>query len=162
MAEIEIRLATDSADDVTAVAGQLREMDAFYGDAAPDQTSVERFVRDTVLGHGSATQVALALDGRMVLGSAFFAIIGPSDPLKQLLFLKDIFVNEAARGKGIGEKFMRFLARHAIACGCSRIDLTTGTDSPARTFYDRLGGEVDPNRIFYRFSEPALRDLAGR
>ena len=161
MAEIEVRLATDRADDVAAVAAQLRKMDTFYGDAAPDQASVERFVRDTVLAPGSATHVALALDGSTVLGSAFFAIIGPSDPLKQLLFLKDIFVNETARGKGIGEKFMRFLARHAIARGCSRIDLTTGTDSPARAFYDRFGGEVDANRIFYRFSEPALRNLAG-
>lgn len=161
MAEIEIRLATDSANDVASVAAQLREMDCFYGDTAPDQASVERFVRDTMLAPGAATNVALALDGDTILGSAFFVLIGPSDPLKQLLYLKDIFVNETARGKGVGEKFMRFLARHAIARGCSRIDLTTGTDNPARAFYDRLGGEVDPNRVFYRFSEPALRDLAG-
>jgi len=54
-----------------------------------------------------------------------FALIHPGRRLGGVLFVKDLFVQETARGKGVGEALLRFLAAHARARGIRRLDLTT-------------------------------------
>ena len=77
------------------------------------------------------------------------------------LFMKDIFTLAEARGRGIGQALMAFLAKLAIPRGCSRFDWTAETDNPdAVDFYDRLGARRVAEKVYYRFEGEALKELA--
>ncbi|KMW57175.1 YbjA protein [Candidatus Rhodobacter oscarellae] len=76
--------------------------------------------------------------------------------------MKDLFVSERARGTGLGNLFMRHLARHAVELGCHRFDWTAETDNPrAVAFYDDLKAERVAEKVYFRFSDANLRAFAG-
>ncbi len=109
---------------------------------------------------GLATQVALARQDGKPVGIAFFALIHPGRRLGGVLFVKDLFVLETARGAGIGEAMFRFLAAHARAKGINRLDLTAEPQNAgAQRFYERMGMKVRP-AIFYRLDGEGFSALA--
>jgi GNAT superfamily N-acetyltransferase len=55
------------------------------------------------------------------------------------LYLEDLYVVEAARGKGVGKRLMARLAAIAVERGWGRIDFHVLDWNPAREFYHRLG-----------------------
>ena len=58
------------------------------------------------------------------------------------IFLEDLFVREAFRGRGIGRALLREVARIARREGCYRIRWEVlGWNEPAIQFYKSLGGE---------------------
>ena len=150
---------TDHAD----IVWMNQAMDRYYNphlepSSAEDVTAMLRRIEtDPDL----ATQVVLARRDGKPVGIAFFALIHPGRRLGGVLFLKDLFVVEAARGGGIGEALLRFLAAHARACGIHRLDLTAEPQNEgAQRFYERMGMKVRP-AIFYRLDGESLDALAG-
>jgi GNAT superfamily N-acetyltransferase len=57
------------------------------------------------------------------------------------VYLEDLFVTQAARGKGVGRRLMIRLAAIAVERGWERIDFQVLDWNPARGFYRRLGIE---------------------
>jgi GNAT superfamily N-acetyltransferase len=57
------------------------------------------------------------------------------------VYLEDLFVTQAARGKGVGRRLMTRLAAIAVERGWERIDFQVFDWNPARDFYRRLGIE---------------------
>jgi GNAT superfamily N-acetyltransferase len=55
------------------------------------------------------------------------------------MYLEDLYVTEAARGRGVGRRLMARLAAIAIERGWARIDFQVLDWNPARNFYHRLG-----------------------
>src|SRR5690348_2836577 len=55
------------------------------------------------------------------------------------MYLEDLYVAEAARGRGVGRRLMARLAAIAIERGWARIDFQVLDWNPARNFYHRLG-----------------------
>lgn len=75
--------------------------------------------------------------------------------------MKDLFVSKGARGSGLGEQFMRYLAKHAVELGCHRFDWTAETDNPrAVAFYDELNASRVEEKVYFRFSDVKLRAFA--
>ncbi|AVO45617.1 GNAT family N-acetyltransferase [Phreatobacter cathodiphilus] len=158
--EPTIRLA--GPDDHEAIAAMNRAMDLFYNpqlppSAAGDVTALMRRIEaDPQLG----TLVALAFNEGQPVGIAFFVLVHPGRRLGGMLFVKDLFVVEAARGAGIGEALMAFLAGFARDKGITRIDLTAEPHNEgAQRFYERLGMKVRP-AISYRLEGEGLDALA--
>jgi GNAT superfamily N-acetyltransferase len=86
------------------------------------------------------------------VGLACFVLVRPGHQLAGLIHLKELFVEESARGQAVGTALMRWLADFARARGIGRIDLTTESGNRrARAFYERLGGQ-QMDKVFYRFS----------
>ncbi|WP_262029320.1 GNAT family N-acetyltransferase [Microvirga sp. Mcv34] len=146
-----IRLAT--LDDAPEVAALVQALDLHYGgpEAAQSLAStlamVERSMREA-----EGTRYALAFRDGHPVGLACFAVLRPGFRLSGLLFVKELFVEDQARGQAVGAVLMRWLADHARAQGLSRIDLTTeGTNTRAQMFYERLGAER-MDKVFYRFN----------
>lgn len=154
---IVIRLA--QPQDARAIAGLIDALEAHYGGEACSPESTLAMVRDS-MAEQEGTRHALAfVDGRPV-GLACFAILRPGFRLTGLVFLKELFVEEQARGHAVGAALMRWLADFARARGIGRIDLTTeASNRGARAFYERLGGEP-MDKVFYRFnlSTPVLTE----
>ena len=153
---LDIRLC--GGDDQADVARMNRAMDLFYNPAIEPSPAgdviglLQRIEADPELG----TQIALARQDGEPVGIAFFALIHPGRRLGGVLFLKDLFVIEDARGQGVGEALVRFLAAHARAKGIGRLDLTAEPhNAGAQRFYERMGMVVRP-AIYYRLEGEAL------
>ena len=60
---------------------------------------------------------------------------------RPFLFLEDLVVTEAARGRGVGEALMAAVAREAVARGAVRLEWSVlDWNEGALRFYERLGG----------------------
>ena len=76
------------------------------------------------------------------------------------VYLEDLFVTQAARGRGVGRRLMTRLAAIAVERGWERIDFQVLDWNPARGFYRRLGIEHLDAWLRYGGDAAALRRLA--
>ncbi len=78
------------------------------------------------------------------------------------LYLEDLFVRPACRGRGYGEALLRHLARLALDRGCARFEWSVlDWNEPAIRFYRKLGAVALDDWTVQRVSGAALRRLAG-
>ncbi len=157
---VEVRWAT--TDDAPALAAVLCEMAAHYRQAPLDHHRAAATARQWLGDESPAyPHFALAFAGGEVAGLASVAIAHPGVDLQRLMFLKDLFVRDSARGKGVGRALIGFLAGQCLAKGIGRIDLTTEDwNEGALRFYNRLGAERHGQKIFLRLSGDALNKVA--
>ncbi len=79
------------------------------------------------------------------------------------LYLEDLFVQPAHRGKGYGQALLVHLARLAVARGCGRFEWAVlDWNATAIGFYESLGASVLPDWRITRVTGPALSQLAAR
>jgi GNAT superfamily N-acetyltransferase len=77
------------------------------------------------------------------------------------LYLEDLFVRPAFRGKGYGEALLRHLARAALDRGCARFEWSVlDWNEPALAFYRKLGAVPLDEWTVQRVSGEALIALA--
>ena len=77
------------------------------------------------------------------------------------LYLEDLFVRPALRGKGIGKALLVHLARLARAQGCARYQWQVlDWNAPSIAFYEALGARRLPEWITMRVDGAALERLA--
>jgi len=156
----DIRFA--NIEDATAVALLVREMDRHYrpGEDLRPEADYRRAVEETI-GNREGTRFVLARDGEgRDVGLACVAILRPGRDLRGLLYLKDLYVIEVARGLGIGTRIIRFLAAFATKNDIGRMDFTTDSDNAAaQRLYAALGGVVK-EKVYYTFPTKALNALA--
>jgi GNAT superfamily N-acetyltransferase len=122
--------------------------------------SAER-LRAHLFGSQPYAEVVLAeLDGRPVGFALFFHnystfLTAPG------LYLEDLFVEPAHRGKGIGAALLRRVATLAHERGCGRLEWAVlDWNAPAIGFYERQGARVLPDWRICRVTGEALSRLA--
>jgi GNAT superfamily N-acetyltransferase len=77
------------------------------------------------------------------------------------LYLEDLFVRPAFRGRGYGEALLRYLARLAVERGCGRFEWSVlDWNTPAIAFYRKLGAVALDDWTVQRVAGDALRALA--
>jgi GNAT superfamily N-acetyltransferase len=77
------------------------------------------------------------------------------------LYLEDLFVRPAYRGRGYGEALLRHLARIALERGCARFEWSVlDWNEPALAFYRKLGAVPLDEWTVQRVSGNALIALA--
>jgi ribosomal protein S18 acetylase RimI-like enzyme len=76
--------------------------------------------------------------------------------------VKDIFLRDGFRNRGIGRAIIQRLAALAVERGCTRVDWTAETSNPrALEFYDRLGVPRVESKVYYRLEGDTLAAFAG-
>jgi len=79
------------------------------------------------------------------------------------LYLEDLYVDEAARGRGLGKALIAWGARLALSRGCARYQwVVLDWNAPARDFYRSLGAFETPEWIGVRLTGEALEKLAAQ
>jgi GNAT superfamily N-acetyltransferase len=77
------------------------------------------------------------------------------------LYLEDLFVVPAERGRGAGRALLSALARIAAGKGCGRMEWTVlDWNTPSIRFYEALGAKLRRDWILTRLTGPPLRRLA--
>ncbi|WP_326650491.1 GNAT family N-acetyltransferase [Streptomyces sp. NBC_01750] len=139
-------------EDLAVISEILGEIEAYYGgEAVPG--SVDQITAALFSDHPVAT-VLLAREASEVLGLASFSFLWPAAGADTSLYLKELYVRETARRRGIAGLFMAALTDAASAAGCSRIEWTAdGDNPPALAFYEAYGAEPRGGKVFYRMEK---------
>ena len=76
------------------------------------------------------------------------------------IYLEDLFVKPAFRGKGIGKALLAQLAKRAVAEGCARVEWwVLDWNAPSIEFYKSQGGVMQDEWTKVRVDGEALRKL---
>ncbi|PBC06566.1 GNAT family N-acetyltransferase [Mesorhizobium sp. WSM3859] len=157
---VDIRWAR--VDDAEALATVFCAMATHYRQAPLDHGRATAIARQWLGDESPAyPHFALAFADGEVAGLASVAIAHPGIDLERLMFLKDLFVRDSARSKGVGRALVGFLAGYCVGKGIGRIDLTAEDwNEGALRFYERLGVERHGQKVFLRLSGDALNKVA--
>lgn len=79
------------------------------------------------------------------------------------IYLEDIYVKPAARGEGVGQTMLVYLARLAKERNCGRLEWwVLDWNEPAINFYKRLGAKPMHDWTVFRLTGKELDDLANK
>lgn len=113
----------------------------------------DRPVAETLIGE---------IDGRPEGFALFFTIFSTFE-CKPGLYLEDLYVTPAARGKGLGKALLTRLAQLAVERGYARLDWSVlDWNTPAIDFYKSLGARPMDDWTVFRLDGDALASLGAR
>ncbi|MEQ8895930.1 MAG: GNAT family N-acetyltransferase [Roseovarius sp.] len=114
-----------------------------------------------LLDDGRHMSCLMAHDGERPAGFATWALTFPAGR-GTALFMKELFVDPQARGRGVGRHLMAGLVGIAEAEGCVRFDWQTdGDNADAQAFYKAVGAPQVEKRS-YRVPAAALAAFRAR
>jgi GNAT superfamily N-acetyltransferase len=155
-----IRPAT-AAD--TPTIGRLIRALAEYEHLADKVVFDEGRLREHLFGPRPFAEVLLAEEGSAVVGFALFFHSYSTFLGMPTLYLEDLFVESAHRGKGHGKALFVAVADRAAQRGCGRMEWAAlKWNEPAIGFYRALGAVPLDDWTLFRLAGDALRMLAGR
>lgn len=155
---IEIRFAT--AEDSATILAFIREL-AEYERLLDEVTADVEAIRATLFGVKRAADVLLAELAGEAVGFALFFQSYSTFLAKPGLYLEDLFVRPAARGKGVGKALMAALARIAVQRDYGRFEWSVlDWNEPALKFYATLGAVPQSEWTVQRLTGARLHALA--
>lgn len=158
LSSITLRFA--EPDDSALILEFIKALAAYEKMSDEVEATVES-VRKTLFGEKAYAEVILAeLDGKAV-GFALFFHNYSTFVSRPGLYLEDIFVYPAYRGRGIGKMMMTYLARLAVGRKCGRFEWSClKWNKPSLEFYRSLGAETLDEWVTLRVSGENLKKLA--
>jgi len=149
-----------AADELPLVLEFIREL-AAYEHLEHEVVATTDDLAVALLGPRPFAEVVFAcLDGRPV-GFALFFHNFSTFRGKPGIYLEDLYVRPAVRGRGIGKRLLAWLARTALERGCARLEWwVLDWNAPSITFYRSLGAIPQDEWTTMRVSGEALERLA--
>ena len=136
MSAVRVRPARlDQAALLAEMANDLNEHVGIHG----RPFTPERILADGFGPQPAFTPLVAELDGTVV-GYVFFTVGYNTDVAARTMWLHDIFVVPAARGRGVGYALMAAVAAATVGAGCVSLDWGVhSANAGALEFYRRLG-----------------------
>jgi len=155
-----LRLRFGGPDDTPVILELVGEL-AVYEKLADQVSATEASLKRTLFGERKVAEVVLAYEGESCAGFALFFHNFSTFLGKPGLYLEDIFIRPAFRGRGYGKALMVFLARLAVERGCGRFEWSVlDWNTPSLDFYRSLGAVAMSDWTVHRLTGPALEALA--
>ena len=154
-----IRFAAET--DVPAIHGLIVELAVYELEPGAVAITKADLLRDGWGAQPRFTCLVAEHDGA-VCG---FALYHPTYSTWQghSLYLEDLYVQPAHRGRGLGTALLARVAAEALAQGCARLDWSVLTwNEPALRLYERIGAFRMEEWRRMRLSEDGLAVLAGQ
>lgn len=153
-----IRPATP--DDVPLVLHFIHAL-ADYERLAHEVVATEEALRATLFGERPAAEVVLGFYEDEPVGFALFFPTYSTFLARPGIWLEDLFVEPAWRGRGFGRALLTHLGGLAHARGCGRLEWAVlDWNEPAIRFYEALGARPQSDWTTYRLTGDALKTLA--
>ncbi len=148
-----------AAADVPLILSLINEL-ADYEKLRHESVATEAAIHQALFGLKPYAEAVIArYDGEGV-GFALFFLNFSTFLGKPGLYLEDLFVRPAFRGRAIGKSLLSRLAALAVQRDCGRFQWQVlDWNRPSRDFYESLGAQADPAWVNYRMSGDALRRL---
>jgi GNAT superfamily N-acetyltransferase len=158
LAQPQIRGAT--ADDLPVILAFIQEL-ADYEHLSHLVTATEEGLRGSLFGAQPGAEVVLAHEGSEPAGFAVFFHNFSTFLGVRGLWLEDLFVRPAFRGRGYGKALLLHVARIACERGCGRLEWAVlDWNEPSIRFYKSLGAQPLDDWTIFRVTGQALQDLA--
>jgi GNAT superfamily N-acetyltransferase len=168
----EVTLLPARAEDVSAI---LRLITALgeYEKLSHEIVATEEGIREALFGPRPAAEAIIAWaqpspqasagePDDEAIGFALFFHNFSTFLGRRGLYLEDLFVVPAWRGRGIGKRLLTQLARIAVERNCGRMEWAVlDWNAPAIGFYERVGATVMQDWRLCRLTGPELAALAG-
>lgn len=135
---------------------------AIYEELGDMCVSTREAIREALFSASPSAEVLIGeLDGEAVSFALFFhnysTFLG-----KKGLYLDDLFVRPAARGRGLGKALLRALAGIAVQRDCARMEwFVLDWNKPSIEFYKSIGAAPMDGWKIFRMTRGAIDDLAG-
>jgi GNAT superfamily N-acetyltransferase len=150
------------AGDVTTILRFIREL-AEYERAPQEAVATDALLHEALFGARPACEAFIGEVGGVAEGFALFFHNFSTWKGKRGVYLEDLYVTPAARGKGLGKALLAAVARIAVQRGCPRLEWNVlDWNEPALQFYRSLGAEPLSEWTVHRLSGDALTKLASR
>jgi GNAT superfamily N-acetyltransferase len=157
--QLRVEPATES--DVPIILSYIRKL-AEYEKLSHMVVATEEDIREHVFGANPVAEVLLAYWDDGPVGFALYFRNFSTFLGRAGLYLEDLFVDPAHRGKGIGKALLARLAKIALERGYGRLQWEVlDWNTPSIEFYRRLGAVPLDQWTGYRLSGEALDRLAG-
>ena len=157
MHQTEFRFATEA--DVALILNFIRGL-AEYEKMSDLVVADEALLREWIFEKKKA-EVIFALEDGVEVGFALFFHNFSTFLGRAGIYLEDLFVYPAYRGRGHGTALIRELARIAVERGCGRLEwCCLDWNRPSIDFYLSLGAEPLDEWTTYRLAGDGLRSFA--
>lgn len=131
-----VKVREAKADDYDAWLKLWKGYLDFYGTGLNEAVTLTTWRR--VLSPDSALFCRLAETEQGVVGFAICVLHEGTWVTQPLCYLEDLFVDDAARGKGAGRALIEAVINEAREKGWSKVYWVTREGNPARALYDKL------------------------
>lgn len=156
--DFEIKPATVA--DVPLILAFINKL-AVYEKLAHKVVATEASLRESLFGAHRYAEVVIGYYRTEPVCFALFFHNFSTFLAQPGLYLEDLYVDEAVRGKGFGKALLVYLAKLAQARGCGRLEWSVlNWNEPAITFYRNLGAAPMDEWTVYRLTGAALESLA--
>ncbi len=158
--KFSIRAAT--SEDIPLVLRFVKEL-ADYEKLPHEVRATEELLRQNLFGDRRAAEVLLALEDETYVGFAVFFHNFSTFLGKPGIYLEDVYVRPAFRGRGYGKALMIYVARIAKERDCGRFEYSVlDWNTPSLDFYRSLGAASMNEWTVQRMTMDAITRLAGQ
>lgn len=154
----EIKLA--GIKDVSLVLSFIKEL-AEYENLLHEVVATEELLKETLFGKTTCAEVLIGYLNHQPISFALYFQNFSTFLGRPGIYLEDLFVRPEARGKGVGQKMLAYLAQLAKSRKCGRLEWwVLDWNEAAIGFYKRIGAKPMDEWTVYRVTDQALDDLA--
>jgi GNAT superfamily N-acetyltransferase len=103
----------------------------------------------------------VAEENGVLIGLLVYYFVPFTYRAKPNVIIKELYVADEHRSKGVGKLLMKAIATEAEQAGCGLIKWYVAKwNQRSIEFYERLGAKIDPDWHEFQMSEKTFRDLA--
>ncbi len=147
-------------DDMELLANLVHELAVYEKLESQAKATAEDFRRNLFGPRPAAEAAIVEVDGATA-GFALWFTNFSTFRGQPGIYLEDVFVRPAYRGRGVGKTILSWLARLAVERGCGRLEWAVlNWNEPAIGFYRSLGARPMDEWTVYRLDEEPLQKLA--
>jgi GNAT superfamily N-acetyltransferase len=158
--QFAIRPATPS--DVAHIQSMIVEL-AVFEKLEHMVVATEALLHEGLFGARPSCEAIIGEENGEVVTFALFFHNFSTFLTRKGLYLEDLYVRQAHRGKGYGSAMLKQLARIAVERGCGRFEWSVlDWNEPAIKLYKAMGAEILPEWRICRVTGNALGALATR
>lgn len=158
IAGLTLRMAT--VDDVPQILAFIKAL-AEYEKLSDQVVATEQKLTDTLFSDKAFAEVVIAEYEQQPAGFALFFHNYSTFLARPGMYLEDLFVDPALRGKGIGKALITYLAKLATERECGRLEWSVlDWNQPAIDFYHSLGAVMLHDWRINRVTGDTLANMA--
>lgn len=160
MKNSHFRIDKATPEDVPLILEFIRDL-ATYEKLLHEVVATEESLRKNLFGDNPVARAILAHYKDQPAGFALYFYNFSTFLSRPGIYLEDLFVKPALRGKGIGKALLIYLAKHAREKGCGRFEWAVlDWNQPSIDFYLSLGAKLKKEWIVNQLAGESLENLA--